>query len=111
MNARELASQSQAVFWVCLIVVFFAGRGLDGQDRQPIKPKPLAEFPIARFGDPLLLPVTLGEECCLFVLDSGATIHVFDSSLRHYLGRPVGITPAQSPVQGDFFREIGRAHV
>lgn len=46
-------------------------------------------FTIARDGDPILLPVSLDGKECLFMLDTGATFHTFDFSLRQYLGSPV----------------------
>ncbi|BBO33159.1 aspartyl protease family protein [Lacipirellula parvula] len=46
-----------------------------------------AVFPISSFeGDPLILPVTIAETEHLFVVDSGATCHLFDAALKSSLG-------------------------
>jgi len=46
----------------------------------------LAEFKIAKGGDPILLPVTFEGKEYLFVLDTGCSHTSFDTSLRHELG-------------------------
>lgn len=53
------------------------------------KQKILAEFTIARGGDPILLPVKFQGKEHLFVLDTGCSYTVFDTSLRPELGNPI----------------------
>lgn len=58
----------------------------------PLSAKPpqvLAEFPIFPDGDVLLLPVQFGEKQHLFLLDTGATNSVYDSTFRARLGDPI----------------------
>jgi hypothetical protein len=62
-------------------------------NRTPIvggKPKTLSENSIASNGDLLLVPVTISGQQRLFCLDTGATITVFDDTLKNLLGKPVG---------------------
>lgn len=66
--------------------------------------EPLATFEVARSGDPLILPVSMGGKRYQFVLDSASTFHVFDASLRANLGRRVAHTAPESPLQADLFR-------
>jgi len=47
----------------------------------------LAEFPVFTDGDALLLPVRIGDKDYAFLLDTGATSSVFDTSLP--LGAPI----------------------
>ena len=49
----------------------------------------LAEFEVAKDGDYLLLPVTIQGKTYSFVVDTGATHHVFDVTLRPLLGEPL----------------------
>lgn len=74
----------------CLIAVtlVFAGNAARAEER-------LAETPsnvLEEFTIPIetpLLPVTLGDKTYSFVLDTGASVSVFDSSLVTLLGNPV----------------------
>jgi hypothetical protein len=51
--------------------------------------RPLRSFAISQHGGLLAVPVTLGEEEHLFMLDTGTTFNTFDLALRRHLGEPV----------------------
>lgn len=51
----------------------------------------LAEFKIAKGEDPILLPVKFKEKEYLFLLDTGSSHTVFDTSFKHELGDVKGI--------------------
>ena len=48
------------------------------------------EFPLPPFIDAICIPVELGGEEHLFLLDSGASTLLFDESLKKHLGKAVG---------------------
>ena len=58
------------------------------------EPQPIASFNVARDGDLLLLPVTMGNRSYEFLLDSGAGTHVVDTLLTFHLGNRVGSSSA-----------------
>ena len=72
----------------------------------PASHKVLAEFQIAKDGDPILLPVTFKDKEYLFLLDTGSSHTVFDTSFRHELGEvksvQKGLTSG-SPILAEFF--------
>jgi len=74
-----------------LLVLFFAGLLVDAaHSQEPTStsdPKTLAEFKIAKGGDPMLLPVRFKGKEYLFVLDTGLSHMVFDSSFKNVLGK------------------------
>ena len=59
---------------------------------------PLAEIRFPRNKDFILLPVEINGHVYEFILDTGATRHLFDSSLRRFLGEQIGST--QSTLEG-----------
>ncbi|MGB2807844.1 MAG: aspartyl protease family protein [Sedimentisphaerales bacterium] len=66
----------------------------------------LAEFQIAKSGGPILLPVTFIDKEHLFVLDTGSSHTVYDTSLRHELGEVKKIEKALtlgSPIKAEIF--------
>jgi len=72
----------------------------------PAKHKILAEFQIAKTGDPILLPVTLKDKELLFVLDTGSSHTAFDTSLRNELGEVKKIEKALThgtPITAELF--------
>ncbi len=88
MLARLLAASVCA--GVCLAAPLAA--------QQPSPPWRVARhFPISRYGDPILVPVTVGGKEYLFVLDTGATTTVFDRSLRPLLGKPLATREVTTP--------------
>jgi hypothetical protein len=74
----------------------------------PAKPSQvLAEFDIFNDGDVLLLPVQVGGNQHLFLLDTGTTNTVYDWTLRALLGDPINNTAVKTArgfVQLSFFR-------
>lgn len=84
---RRLLSFTMSLFaWGCLSSV----RGADAVNTFPLSPYP---------GNFLTLPVSLDGTEHLFVLDSGASLHAFDSDLRPSLGVP--LATASSAIQND----------
>jgi predicted aspartyl protease len=89
--------------------LIFAGGCADEPERTsdpPANQKVLAEFIIAKGGDPILLPVTFKEKEYLFLLDTGSSHTVFDTSFKHELGEvksvKKGLTSG-SPILAEFF--------
>jgi predicted aspartyl protease len=72
-------------FFVLLLIYGCADEPKDTSDGSADQ-KILAEFKIAKDGDPILLPVTFKNKEYLFVLDTGTSHTVFDTSFRHELG-------------------------
>lgn len=96
---------------VALLLSFlvFAGGCADEPESTsdaPANQKVLAEFKIAKGGDPILLPVTFKEKEYLFLLDTGSSHTVFDTSFKHELGEvksvKKGLTSG-SPILAEFF--------
>jgi hypothetical protein len=58
----------------------------------------LERFTVACAGDPLIVPVTLQGKTYPFVLDTGASVTMYDTSLKPLLGSPVGRTKVQGLV-------------
>jgi hypothetical protein len=50
----------------------------------------IAEFDVARGGDPIVVPVSVRGREYPFILDTGSSGWVFDDALRHLLGRAIG---------------------
>lgn len=74
----------------------------DGPTEQNI----LAEFAIAKGGGPILLPVTFKGKEYLFLLDTGCSHMVFDTSFKHELGDAKRIERALtsgSPIMAEVF--------
>jgi hypothetical protein len=61
------------------------------------EPKVLAEFLIAKGGDPILLPVTFQRSDYLFLFDTGSTHMVFDTSFRNDFGQLRGTATVVTP--------------
>lgn len=70
---------------VAMSLCFVACVRVEADESQP----ELVSFAIERYGAPIILPLQLGDQRHDVILDSGATNHVFDSSLRPFLGAPV----------------------
>jgi predicted aspartyl protease len=72
-------------------------------------PQVLAEFPIFSDGDVLLLPVQFAGKQYQFMLDTGATDTVYDSTFRARLGDPIKKRTVETPkgkVQLLFFQAL-----
>lgn len=54
-------------------------------------PAVLEQFTIEKGGRPILAPVRIQERDYLFYLDTGASVCVFDASLRRILGKPIHV--------------------
>jgi hypothetical protein len=96
---------------VALLLSFlvFAGGCADepeGASDPPANQKVLAEFKIAKGGDPILLPVTFKDKEYLFMLDTGCSHTLFDTSFKHELGdvkKVGGGLTAGSRIEAEFF--------
>ncbi len=74
--------------------------------KSTVKQNILAAFEIAKSCDPILLPVTFKGKECLFVLDTGSSHTVFDTSLRNELGEVKKIERALThgtPITAELF--------
>ena len=72
----------------------------------PAEHKILAEFKIPKTGDPILLPVKFIGKEYLFLFDTGCSHTVYDTSLRHELGKVKKIEKALtlgSPIKAEIF--------
>lgn len=70
---------------IAFSICFVRCVGVAADDSQ----RELVSFDVEKHGALITLPLTLGNNEYEFVLDCGATHHVFDSSLRPLLGDPV----------------------
>ncbi|NIP23065.1 MAG: PDZ domain-containing protein [Phycisphaerae bacterium] len=109
MDLDKICTSRKIALLLSFLVLFLAGgcaEKPEGKSDVPINHKVLAEFKIARNGDPILLPVTFKEKEYLFMLDTGSSHTVFDSSFRHELGEvkdiKKGLTSG-SPILAEFF--------
>jgi len=62
--------------------------------------KIIAEFKIAKRGEPILLPVKFKGKEYSFMLETGCALSVFDISLKHELGEVKGIARTQTGGRG-----------
>ena len=70
-------------------------------------------FSIAKDGAPILVPVQLAGKTYQFLLDTGCSFHVFDSSLKDDLGKSIGsetVKTAGEPILVELF-DCPTAHV
>ena len=109
MDLDKICTSRKVALFLSFLVLFLAGGCADEPERafdEPNDQKVLAEFKIARGGDPILLPVTFKEQDYLFLLDTGSSHTVFDTSFRHELGEvksvKKGLTSG-SPILAEFF--------
>ena len=89
MDLDKICTSRKVALFLLFLVLFLAGGCADESERasdEPNDQKVLAEFKIARGGDPILLPVTFKGEKYLFLLDTGFSLMVFDTSFKHELG-------------------------
>jgi len=73
------------LFFVILLTHGCSDDPMDASN-SPAKHNIIAEFEIAKYGGPILLPVTFLDKEHLFVLDTGSSHTVYDTSLKHELG-------------------------
>ncbi len=109
MDLDKICTSRKIALLLSFLVLFLTdgcAEKPEGKSDVPINHKVLAEFKIARNGDPILLPVTFKEKEYLFMLDTGSSHTVFDSSFRHELGEvkdiKKGLTSG-SPILAEFF--------
>jgi predicted aspartyl protease len=89
MDLDEFCTSLKVGLLLSLLALVLAGGCADEPEDisdAPANQKVLAEFKIARSGDPILLPVTFKENEHLFLLDTGSSHTVFDTSFRQELG-------------------------
>lgn len=98
-----------------LIGVLASSTSVHGQGPAPAVPRDLIveRFSVSKNGDALLVPVKVAEKRLLFLVDTGATVTLFDTSIR--LGQPVGVFTgdgAEGKVEVNLYRppeaKIGR---
>lgn len=83
----------------CALLAFSVPATILSSDRaeQPNATAGLEEFKIGKDGRLILLPVDVGQQRLLFLLDTGASISAFDISLQDLLGRPTGTVLLGTP--------------
>ena len=99
----------KAVLFCCLFVLSLT-YGCADEPREtstgPAEHKILAEFKIPKTGDPILLPVKFIGKEYLFLFDAGCSHTMYDTSLRHELGKVKKIEKALtlgSPIKAEIF--------
>jgi len=109
MDLEKFFTSRKVALFLSFLVLFLAGGCADEPESisdTPADRKVLAEFKIAKSGDPILLPVTFKEKEYLFLLDTGCTHTAFDTSLRNELGEVKKIEKALthgSPMTAELF--------
>ncbi|MBS0266321.1 MAG: PDZ domain-containing protein [Planctomycetes bacterium] len=83
-----------ACFSFAFIACFAQSFGFWGDER---KSGQVESYDVAPAGDLLLVPVVLGEKRYNFVVDTGASVCVFDTALQHQLVKQ----PDRVPINGD----------
>ncbi|MBW8042223.1 MAG: PDZ domain-containing protein [Planctomycetes bacterium] len=89
MDLEKIYKSLKVGLFLSFLVLFLAGgcadepqSTSDGPDDQKV----LAQFKISKDGYPILLPVTFKDKEYLFLLDTGCSHTVFDTSFKHKLG-------------------------
>ncbi len=73
---------------VIVVVLLLAGSCFQADElRAPGNDDSLDEFTFS--DDELSVPVSVGDKECSFILDTGCTCSIFDTSLSRFLGRPL----------------------
>jgi hypothetical protein len=99
----------KAVAVLSLCVLFLApchAVETEGSSGERTEPNALAEFKIAKGGDPILLPVRFKGKEHLFLLDTGTSHTAFDISFKQSLGkvkRRGRILTTGGPMRGELF--------
>ncbi len=89
MSKEKYYISLKVVLVLSLFVLLLAGSCAEepkSTSNGPAEQKVLAEFEIAKGGDPILLPVRFKDKEYLFFLDTGSSHTAFDTSLKHELG-------------------------
>jgi predicted aspartyl protease len=109
MDIVKICTSRKIALLLSFLVFFLTGGCADepkDTSAGPAEHKILAEFKITKNGGPILLPVTLKEKELLFVLDTGSSHTVYDTSLRQELGKVKKIEKALtlgSPIKAEIF--------
>ena len=88
MKNRFFAACSFGVLTISGFLSSDGARGAAAGDRQP--PQVVEEFDIAKGGDLILVPVTIGHDQYPFVLATNCDRTIVDVRLRHLLGKSLG---------------------
>jgi hypothetical protein len=92
----DIQSSSQLLFAVCVVSALRnIAAAVDEPVREPAPPKVIAEFDIAKRGDVIVLPVTIGDRSYRFLLSVASNRTTVDSRLRSLLGKR--IEPEREP--------------
>jgi len=109
MSERRSSWLLKIIFLLSFLVLFLTDGCADqpkDTSNVPANHKVLAEFQIAGNGNPILIPVTVKDKEYLFMLDTGSSHTVFDTSFRHELGEvksvKKGLTSG-SPILAELF--------
>jgi len=103
-------TKSSAILMGVLFFVILLTYGCSDEPKEtstgPAEHKILAEFKIPKTGDPILLPVKFIDKEYLFLFDAGCSHTVYDTTLRHALGKVKKIETALtlgSPIKTEIF--------
>ncbi|HUT28883.1 MAG TPA: aspartyl protease family protein [Sedimentisphaerales bacterium] len=69
-----------------LLAVLCIAGGCDNRPANSSRQEILAEFPIPKKHDPILLPVTFKDGEYMFLFDTGSSMTILDTSFRQHLG-------------------------
>lgn len=86
MSEKRSSSILKVVLFFVILLTYGCADEPKNSSDVPAGQKVLAEFRIAKDGDPILLPVTFKDKEYLFLLDTGCSHTVFDTSFKHELG-------------------------
>ncbi|QDU05489.1 Retroviral aspartyl protease [Gimesia chilikensis] len=94
--------------WNIIFLGIFPLNELMGDEELNLAPNRAAlEYPVGKFGRPLLIPVTLNGRTISFLVDTGSSKSVFDKSLKAELGQPLEQNLIRTPggrVSADLFK-------
>ena len=98
---RQISNRPKAGSWFVavsfLILAIGAGFWPGRCFAQPGRGKELAQFRITRYGNRIILPVTFKGREYWFLLDTGCSTTIFDSSFKRDLGERQGKTKVRTP--------------
>ena len=72
--------------WLAVLAALHSASGSHADE----KAKLIVEIPIAKEGRLIVLPITVEEHEYAFLFDTGSSFTVYDTSLRHHLGKTSG---------------------
>ncbi len=84
-----------------IVVLLRLAQPVDGQERQPFRQAASqgqdATFSIGKHGEPIFIPITIGEEAVHFSLNSRTSHHMIDQRYKSVLGKCIRIINAGTP--------------